>query len=123
MVILIPFFYGFYFSMTNWNGVSESIKFVGLVHFGRVLTQPGFIYSFLISMAVLLDGSVPLCRECVRKEIVLGNLFEGGEPTAESIEGRLASVWIEGERYHQLHVSGAYPAPCAECDEYYTYNA
>lgn len=51
MVILIPFFYGFYFSMTNWNGVSDSIKFVGLVHFGRVLTQPGFIYSFLISMA------------------------------------------------------------------------
>jgi len=51
MVILIPFFYGFYFSMTNWNGVSDSIKFVGLVHFGRVLSQPGFIYSFLISMA------------------------------------------------------------------------
>lgn len=74
-------------------------------------------------VAVLLDGSVPLCRECVRNEIVLGNLFDGGEPTAESIEGRLASIWIEGERYHQLHVSGAYPAPCAECDEYYTYNA
>lgn len=51
MVILVPFFYGLYFSMTNWNGVSESIKFVGLVHFGRVFSQPGFIYSFLISMA------------------------------------------------------------------------
>ena len=51
MVILIPFFFGLYFSMTNWNGVSESIKFVGFVHFARVFSQPGFMYSFLISMA------------------------------------------------------------------------
>jgi raffinose/stachyose/melibiose transport system permease protein len=49
MVILVPFFYGLFFSMTDWNGVSDSIKFVGLFHFGRVFTQPGFIYSFLIS--------------------------------------------------------------------------
>jgi raffinose/stachyose/melibiose transport system permease protein len=51
MVILIPFFFGLYFSMTDWNGVSDSIKFLGFVHFGRVLVQPGFIYAFLISMA------------------------------------------------------------------------
>jgi spiro-SPASM protein len=74
-------------------------------------------------LSVLLDGRVPLCRECVRDEIVLGNLFGEGEPTPKSIEERLASIWIEGERYHKLHVSGDYPAPCAECDEYYTYNA
>ncbi|HUX42186.1 MAG TPA: sugar ABC transporter permease [Rectinemataceae bacterium] len=51
MVILIPFFYGLYFSMTDWNGVSDSIKFIGFVHFGRVFTQPSFVYSFLISAA------------------------------------------------------------------------
>ena len=51
MVILIPFFYGLYFSMTDWNGVSDSIKFIGLIHFGRVFAQPGFVYSFLISAA------------------------------------------------------------------------
>jgi raffinose/stachyose/melibiose transport system permease protein len=49
MVILVPFFYGLFFSMTDWNGVSEATKFVGLYHFGRVFAQPGFIYSFLIS--------------------------------------------------------------------------
>jgi raffinose/stachyose/melibiose transport system permease protein len=51
MVILVPFFYGLYFSMTDWNGVSDSTKFIGLYHFGRVFTQPGFVYSFLISAA------------------------------------------------------------------------
>ena len=51
MVILVPFFYGLYFSMTDWNGVSDSIKFIGFAHFGRVLAQPSFVYSFLISAA------------------------------------------------------------------------
>ena len=49
MVILVPFFYGLFFSMTDWNGVSNSIKFVGFLQFGKVFAQPGFIYSFLIS--------------------------------------------------------------------------
>jgi len=49
MVMLVPFFYGLYFSMTDWNGVSNSIKFVGFLQFGKVFTQPGFAYSFLIS--------------------------------------------------------------------------
>jgi raffinose/stachyose/melibiose transport system permease protein len=51
MVILIPFVFGLYFSMTDWNGVSESINFVGFLHFGRVFTQPGFTYSFLVTVA------------------------------------------------------------------------
>jgi raffinose/stachyose/melibiose transport system permease protein len=58
MVILIPFFYGLYFSMTDWNGVSDTVKFVGLVHFGRVLTQPGFMYSFIISAAYTIINVV-----------------------------------------------------------------
>jgi raffinose/stachyose/melibiose transport system permease protein len=51
MVMLIPFFFGLVYSLTDWNGVSESIKFVGLVHFGTVFTQPGFLYSFGVTMA------------------------------------------------------------------------
>ncbi|MBL8966315.1 MAG: sugar ABC transporter permease [Spirochaetaceae bacterium] len=51
MVILVPFFYGLFFSMTNWNGVSETTKFVGFLHFGKVFTQPAFIHAFLASAA------------------------------------------------------------------------
>lgn len=51
MVMLIPFFFGLFYSLTDWNGVSDSIKFIGFAHFGTVFTQPGFLYSFLITVA------------------------------------------------------------------------
>ena len=87
-------------------------------------------------LSVLIDGRVPLCRDCVRNEVVLGSLFSGtgnegsaaaegsaGACDADSIGSRLAAVWKAGEEYHRLHVAGDYPAPCKACDEYYTYNA
>jgi spiro-SPASM protein len=72
-------------------------------------------------MAVLLDGTVPLCRDCARNEIVLGNAF--------SSRHGLADAWTAGEAYHRAHIESClgrgapYPEPCAACDEYYTYNA
>lgn len=51
MVILVPFFYGLFYSMTDWNGVSESIRFVGLTNFSKAVSEPNFLYSFLITMA------------------------------------------------------------------------
>jgi spiro-SPASM protein len=63
-------------------------------------------------MAVLTDGTVPLCREDLRGAIRLGNALE--EP--------LDLIWTRGEEAHRAHLSGAYPGMCAGCDEYYTYN-
>ena len=54
MVMVVPFFFGLYYSMTDWNGVSETISFVGLIHFFKVFTEPGFLYSFLITGAFTL---------------------------------------------------------------------
>jgi raffinose/stachyose/melibiose transport system permease protein len=75
MVILVPFFFGLYYSMTDWNGVSESINFVGFAHFKQVFTQPGFLYSFLITAAytvinVILVNAVGFALAL----IVTGNL-------------------------------------------------
>jgi raffinose/stachyose/melibiose transport system permease protein len=58
MVIVVPFFFGLYYSMTDWNGVSETISFVGLVHFFSVFTEPAFLYSFLITGAFTLINVV-----------------------------------------------------------------
>jgi len=58
MVMVVPFFFGLYYSMTDWNGVSETINFVGLVHFFKVFTEPGFLYSFLITGAFTLINVV-----------------------------------------------------------------
>jgi spiro-SPASM protein len=76
-------------------------------------------------LSVLLDGSVPLCRDFSHGDIVLGNAFEarGGRPAG------LASAWAAGDAYHDEHIEAcrsggsAFPAPCEVCDEYYTYNA
>jgi spiro-SPASM protein len=63
-------------------------------------------------MAVLLDGTVPLCREDVRVEHNLGNAFTED----------LAKIWDRGESAYRQHIAEKYSSLCAGCDEYYTYN-
>ena len=58
MVIVIPFFFGLYYSLTNWNGVSDDIAFVGLKNFSRLMASPDFVYSFLITIAYTLINIV-----------------------------------------------------------------
>jgi spiro-SPASM protein len=61
---------------------------------------------------VLLDGTVPLCREEVRRGRVLGNAFRD----------ELSAIWERGADLHAAHVRREYPGLCAGCDEYYTFN-
>jgi spiro-SPASM protein len=71
-------------------------------------------------LAIGIDGTIFLCRECVRGEVLLGQAFA---------EGGLRAAWEAGEAFHTAHVEASlrpgssYPPPCAVCDEYYTYNA
>lgn len=50
MIIVIPFFFGLYYSMTDWNGVSRNINFVGFANFKYLFNSPDFLYSFLITI-------------------------------------------------------------------------
>jgi spiro-SPASM protein len=63
-------------------------------------------------MAILMDGTVPLCREDVRSSVTLGN----------ALEDDLSAIWESARGIHRSHLSGEYPGICAACDEYYTYN-
>jgi spiro-SPASM protein len=63
-------------------------------------------------MPVLMDGTVPMCREDLESKNVLGNLF-----TEE-----LSKIWEKGEALDQRHIALDYPRMCACCDEWYTYN-
>jgi spiro-SPASM protein len=65
-------------------------------------------------MPVLIDGTVPLCREQVATNggIVLGNAFT--EP--------LEQIWERGQRHYAEQAGARYNSLCAVCDEYYTYN-
>jgi spiro-SPASM protein len=62
--------------------------------------------------AVLLDGTVPLCREDLRRSAVLGNAFDED----------LAAIWRRGEEPWRRHLAGDLPELCTACDEYYTWN-
>ena len=63
-------------------------------------------------MAILLDGTVPLCREDVRVAHRMGNAFTDD----------LAAIWGRADDAYRQHLSEKYPQICAGCDEYYTYN-
>ena len=61
---------------------------------------------------ILIDGSVPLCREDLEGKLVFGNIFKDD----------LELIWNNGNDLYLDHLSGNYPEICRECDEYYTYN-
>ncbi|MDR0494527.1 MAG: spiro-SPASM protein [Treponema sp.] len=72
-------------------------------------------WHLMRDMPVLIDGSVPLCREQIaaNDSILLGNAFN--EP--------LDAIWERGRRqYAEQAVSHKYDSLCTGCDEYYTYN-
>ena len=75
-------------------------------------------WHIMRDMPVLIDGTVPLCKEDLSalKEngggIILGNVF------ADSLE----SIWQNGERHYREQCEKNYAGLCADCDEYYTYN-
>ncbi|HEY9593071.1 MAG TPA: spiro-SPASM protein [Spirochaetia bacterium] len=63
-------------------------------------------------MPILIDGTVPLCREDVRGTTRLGN----------ALQEDLSAIWERALDTYRAHVAGMYPGICAGCDEYYTFN-
>jgi len=73
-------------------------------------------WHLMRDMPVLLDGTVPLCRQQIAAPdggCVLGNVFN------ESLE----TIWNRGRSFYEEH-SGLkqYNVLCTKCDEYYTFN-
>lgn len=49
-IVLTPFIIGFYYSFTEWNGVADTVKWVGLDNYKYILTEDkDFINSFWIT--------------------------------------------------------------------------
>ncbi len=60
---------------------------------------------------ILLDGNVPICKDCYAEPSV-GNVFMEG----------VESVWSKGTALLEEHLKNVYNEKCGGCDEYYTYN-
>jgi spiro-SPASM protein len=63
-------------------------------------------------VAVLMDGSVCMCREDLKGEYALGNIAK------QSLE----EIWTAGDSYYRDHLQERYPELCKKCDEYYSFN-
>lgn len=50
MIIIVPFSLGIYYSLTDWNGVSPIINFVGFKNFSKLSSAPDFLHSFMITI-------------------------------------------------------------------------
>ena len=50
MVMVVPFFLGIYYSMTDFNGVRTNLTFVGLKNYGTMFSDPLFLHSFLVTV-------------------------------------------------------------------------
>ncbi|MDR2575668.1 MAG: spiro-SPASM protein [Treponema sp.] len=88
-------------------------------------------WHLMRDMPVLIDGSVPLCREqiagggAINGGINIGNVFT--EPGANAGADALEIIWERGQRFYteqagQMPGGKKYDSLCAGCDEYYTYN-
>lgn len=84
MIILIPFCFGLYYSMTDWNGVNNDINFVGFDNFKNLFSSPDFLYSFLITIAytainiVLVNVVSFVLSLIVTSNIRFKNFFRAG---------------------------------------------
>lgn len=64
-------------------------------------------------LSILVDGAVPLCREDLDVGSSFGSVFDDG----------LQAVWARGAARYAEQVAGQYNGICADCDEYYIFNA
>ena len=52
LIIVVPFFVGAYYSLTDWNATARTgagLTFVGLENYRTIFGDPSFIYSFIIT--------------------------------------------------------------------------
>ena len=75
-------------------------------------------WHIMRDMYILVDGTVPVCREDIQAlggqaELgILGNVFTG----------ELSGIWEQGAGLYASHCNKNWTNLCAVCDEYYTFN-
>ena len=105
----------------HWKEITPNVVIQKYDHFSGVLPQRkvGDIspinrfpcWHLQRDLHVLVDGTVPLCREDIGAGTNLGNALSEG----------LEACWSRGADRYADHVAGKYDGVCAECDEYYVF--
>ena len=53
-VVIVPFIYGIYLTLTDWNGVSKEKNFIGLRNFAGVVKDGQFWTSLLLTFKYVI---------------------------------------------------------------------
>ncbi|NLB91267.1 MAG: sugar ABC transporter permease [Clostridiales bacterium] len=84
LVIIIPFFLGIYYSLTDWNGVRTTITWVGFNNYKGMFSDKQFLFSFLTTLQytvinVLVVNVVSFAFSLlVTSKIKLRNVYRAG---------------------------------------------
>ena len=99
-VVILPFVYGIYLTLTDWNGVSKIKNFVGLKNFAGVMRDGQFwtslllTFKYVIVVVILVNVIAFLLAYLLTRGIKGQNFFRAGFFTPNLIGGIvLGYIW------------------------------
>ena len=99
-VVIVPFLYGVYLTLTDWNGVSKVKNFIGLENFARVMKDAQFwsslvlTFKYVIAVVVLVNVLAFAIAYLLTRGIKGQNFFRAGFFTPNLIGGIvLGYIW------------------------------
>lgn len=99
-VVMVPFLYGVYLTLTDWNGVSKEKNFNGLVNFAGVMKETQFwsslalTFKYVIAVVILVNVLAFAIAYLLTRGIKGQNFFRAGFFTPNLIGGIvLGYIW------------------------------
>lgn len=99
-VVVIPFVYGIYLTLTDWNGVAKVKNFIGLKNFGGVMKDTQFwsslllTFKYVIFVVVIVNILAFVIAYLLTRGIKGQNFFRAGFFTPNLIGGIvLGYIW------------------------------
>ena len=99
-VVMVPFIYGIYLTLTDWNGVSSEKHFIGLKNFAGVMKDTQFwtslllTFKYVILVVVLVNVIAFAIAYLLTRGIKGQNFFRAGFFTPNLIGGVvLGFIW------------------------------
>ncbi len=85
IIVIIPFFMGLYYSLTDWTAVpGEPVNFVGFANYTGMLDDPQFVFSLVLTFGfafasmLIINAIALMLAILVTKKIPLRNFFRAG---------------------------------------------
>ena len=99
-VVMVPFLYGVYLTLTDWNGVSKEKNFIGLVNCAGVMKETQFwsslalTFKYVIAVVILVNVLAFAIAYLLTRGIKGQNFFRAGFFTPNLIGGIvLGYIW------------------------------